>query len=136
MALLWASTQDVTDRWVGDDPIPATDAQIATLLEDAEDVIDREYPTLQTRIDAGEIPVRRVQKVAARMVIRHLRNPEGLRQVQRTSGPFQEGQTFGGDEPGTLYLTDEDRAELGGARARRAFMISLVPPDPDAEVLA
>lgn len=129
MALVWASTQDVTDRWIGENPLPATDAQIATLLEDAEDVILREFKTLEADVAAGTVPARRVAKVAARMVIRHLQNPSGMRQVQHTAGPFMEGLTYGGAEPGALYLTDEDRAELGGARSRSAFMIDMTPAD-------
>ena len=35
-----------------------------------------------------------------------------------------------GDSPGELYLTDEDRAELGEARSGRAFTIDTTPPLP------
>lgn len=128
MALSWTTTADVTTRWVGPDPIPADDAKIATLLEDAEDTLLREDPTLQSRIDAALIPVLRVKKVAARMVIRHLRNPAGQRSIMDTGGPFARNVTFGGDEPGSLYLTDEDRGELGIRASSGAFTIDTTPP--------
>lgn len=127
MALLWTSIDDVKTRWLGGD-VPATDAQLATLLEDAEDTILGEFTDLDERITTG-LPIRRVRKVAARMVMRHLRNPSGVRTTQQGAGPFQESTTYGGDEPGALYLTDEDRAELGGHGSRGgAFTIDTTPP--------
>jgi hypothetical protein len=129
MALLWTAPADVRDRWVGDAPLDATDAQLSTLLEDAEDTVLREFPDLPDRVDAeGGIPELRVRKVVARVVIRHLRNPEGLRQVQEGAGPYTENRTYGGVEPGALYLTDADRAELSAAHERRAFTIDQSAP--------
>lgn len=132
MALLWTSPDDVRGRWVGGDPLTAEDAQIETLLEDAEDTVLREFPNLPDRIDApalveGSIPLLRVRKVIARIVIRHLRNPSGQRQRTDMGGPFSQSVTFGGDEPGALYLTDDDRAELGGTLTGAAFTIDQTP---------
>lgn len=132
MALMWTQASDVTDRWVDGTP-PATEPQITTLLGDAEDTVLREFPDIETRIDgnpeevSNPIPLARVQKVVARMVIRHLRNPSGLRSTQDGAGPFQKTQTFGGDEPGAMYLTDDDRAELGGGQSGRAFQVDMTP---------
>lgn len=135
MALTWTTTADVTTRWVGDDVIPADDAKIATLLEDAEDTILGEDPTIQVRIDSGSLPVLRVKKVAARMVIRHLRNPAGQRSVMDTGGPYSRNVTFGGDEPGSLYLTDQDRDELGLRASSGAFTIDTAPILTTPEVI-
>lgn len=135
MAAQWTAPNDVRDRWVGEG-LTASDAQLNTLLEDAEDTVVREFPDMATRIaradgsdvtDGPAVPLRRVQKVVARMVIRHLRNPSGTRQMQEGAGPFQRTTTFGGEEPGALYLTDEDRAELGGHRRGGAFQIDTTP---------
>ncbi|WP_036959197.1 hypothetical protein [Promicromonospora kroppenstedtii] len=132
MALIWTEPADVTDRWLGSD-IPATDEQLTRLLEDAEDTILREFPDLPERLaaDPPAVPLLRVQKVAARMVIRLLRNPEGYRQVQEGAGAFTEGRTFGGSQPGEMYLTDEDRADLGNTREGRAFTIDQTPEWPE-----
>lgn len=133
MALLWASLDDVKDRWL-EGEIPATDTQLTTLLEDAEDTILGEFPNLQDRIDDGELPERRVVKVATRVVIRHLRNPNGVRTTQHIEGPYHQSVTFGGDEPGALYLTDADRAELQGRSFHGAFTIDAIPrPYPSTE---
>jgi hypothetical protein len=137
VALQWTTTTDVTARWIGGS-IPATDAQLTTLLEDAEDLILAEFPDIATRIaraagtDTSEgpsVPQSRVQRVAARVVIRHLRNPEGIRSTQDGAGPFQRTKTFGGDEPGALWLTDQDRKDLGGAPKHGAFQIDQTPSD-------
>lgn len=133
MALIWTEPADVRDRWLGQ-PLDKTDAQLTTLLEDAEDTILREFPDLPERVGsgAGQVPELRVQKVAARMVIRLLRNPEGYRQVQEGAGPFTEGRTFAGSTPGEMYLTDEDRADLGNVREGKAFTIDQTPDWGDA----
>lgn len=138
MALVYTAYADVESRWVGGD-VPATVAQVETLLEDAEDTILGEFPDLTERIEAG-LPPRRVKKVAARMVIRLLRNPEGTRSQMDVAGPFTTNKVFGGEEPGGLYMTDEDRAELGGHKVGGAFTIDttpplyIAPPDPWVEV--
>lgn len=130
----WAVPQDVRGRWLGDVPLTASDEQLTTLIADTEDTILREFPDLPDRIDAdpstttNAIPLARVKKVVARIAIRHLRNPEGIRQTQEGAGPFQRGVTYGGDSPGSLYLTDEDRAELGGVLSGAAFTIDQTPP--------
>lgn len=132
MALIWTEPADVTDRWLGSD-VPASNDQLEKLLGDAEDTILREFPDLPERVgdETGQVPELRVQKVAARMVIRLLRNPEGYRQVQEGAGPFTEGRTFGGSQPGEMYLTDEDRADLGNVREGKAFTIDQTPEWPE-----
>jgi hypothetical protein len=136
VTLLWTEPGDVRKRWLGGQPLDAADTQITELLEDAEDTILREFPDIEDRVydptEPGEapengVPVRRVVKIVARMVIRHLRNPEGVRSVQEGAGPFQETRTVGGNEPGSLYLTDDERAELSKLRRGRAFSIDQTP---------
>ena len=124
--MTWTEVDDVKSRWL-EGPVPATDAQIETLLGDAEDAITAAFPTMQARIDGDEIPLARVRKVAARMVIRVLRNPGGKRVHQETAGPWSESTTYGGNEPGEIYLSDDDRAELAGTARGGAFMIDTLP---------
>lgn len=132
MALIWTEPADVRDRWLGSE-FEWTDAQVTKLLEDAEDTALREFPDLVERVGPTppQIPVIRVKKVLARMVIRLLRNPEGYRTVQEGAGPYQETRTVGGQTPGEMYLTDEDRAELGNVREGRAFTIDQTPVRED-----
>lgn len=127
--MAYATYNDVLTRWVSEEALPATEAQIATLLEDAEDTILREFPTLEDRVALGELPTARVIKVEARMVIRHLRNPAGVRSAQQGAGPFQQTTTYGGEEPGTLYLTEDDKRELRGTSSDKgkAFSVDATP---------
>lgn len=125
---MWTSFEDIQDRWVGG-TIPADSTQVTTLIADAEDTVAQEFPDIQDRIDVNEVPVERVIKVVSRMVIRHLRNPNGHRTTSQGAGPFQQSITFGGDEPGALYLTDADRHELAGRSSLRgkAFSVDMTP---------
>ncbi len=120
---LWTDAGDVRDRWISDSPLTATDAQIETLLLDVEDSILREFPDLPARINTEVFPLARVKRVAARVVIRHLLNPDGLRQTQDGAGPYQSGVTYGGNEPGSLALTDADRADLADGATSGAFTV-------------
>lgn len=123
----YATAADVKARWIGSDSLPS-DAQIETFLDDAEDTILREFPDVPDRITGGTLPASRVRKVAARMVIRFLRNPEGAVSVAQTTGPFSESVTRSSEAPGEVALTDEDRADLRpAATGRRAFSIDTVP---------
>lgn len=139
----WATAANVRGRWVGPGVFPAdaTDPAITILIDDVEDSILSEFPDIQQRInDAATppdppnpraIPLARVVKIVCRIILRHLRNPEGMRTKSRGAGPFSEANTYGGDEPGTLALTEEDRNELAGmgslAGGQKAFTINTIP---------
>ncbi|MFC5789672.1 hypothetical protein ACFPPE_07365 [Agromyces tardus] len=139
----WAEPNDVRDRWVGPDafPVTATDPKLVTLIGDVEDSILSEFPDIQQRIDDYEtppdpvnpraIPKARVVKVVCRAVLRHLRNPEGMRSKTMGAGQYTVGNTYGGDDPGTLALTEEDRNELAGlgtlSGGQKAFTINTIP---------
>lgn len=124
---MWATVQDVNDRWLTGE-LPATDTQVQTLIDDAEDKILTEYPKTPENVAAGIVREGTVKRVVARMVLRVLRNPEGLRSTQTTTGPFTENSTHAGDNPGEVYLTDDDRRDLGGQRSKgRAYTVSTIP---------
>jgi hypothetical protein len=125
-SLLWTTPDDVHERWLGDATLSASDATLTTLLADVEDTVVSEFPDLLDRVAAG-FPVLRVRKVIARVVIRHLQNPEGVRSTQDGAGPFQHATTYGGNEPGSLSLTDADRAELSDGVRGGAFTIDMTP---------
>lgn len=124
----WTTPEDVTGRWILDQPIPADEVQLNKLLDDIEDTALSEFPDIQARVDAETLPLNRVKKVLARAVIRYLTNPKGYRQAMDVTGPFTEQVMYGGNAPGALGLTDEDRAELGEAQSGRAFTIDTTPP--------
>lgn len=121
----WAEPSDVTSRWL-DGMLPVDDDVLMTLIGDAEDAIVVGIPDIQVRIDRGEIPEERVRRVVARMVIRFLRNPTGIRTIQETTGQFSGSTTYAGDSLGEIEFTDADRRELlgkGQVRTGRAFSV-------------
>lgn len=136
----WAEVADVKDRWVGEG-FPDEADTVATLLDDAERTVVWEYPNIADRLvddDTAEedlpddpLPVERLRMVLCRMVIRHLRNPEGARQIGESEGPFSRNRTLAGDRPGELALTDEERRMLGylaGSPEQKAFTVPQATP--------
>lgn len=127
---MWATANDVLERWIGDDK-PTDHELVQRWVDDAETLILSEFPDIQDRIDAGDLPVERVRFVVARMVTRAFRNPNGLRQVNEQAGPFGLSGTFAGSTPGDVMLTPEERALLRAptkARRPRAFTVDPTPP--------
>lgn len=125
--MAWTDPQDVVDRWAGPGAPDVTDPQVQTFIEDAEDAVLREFPDIEDRITANTLSLRRVKIVVSRMVIRHLRNPENVRTVQDSTGPYGSSTTYAGDNPGSLELTDRDRRDLAPIRAnvRKPFTVSM-----------
>lgn len=141
--MAWTIAANIRGRWVGPGEFPsaATDPVLGTLIEDVEDSILSEFPDMQQRIDDHEtppdpanpaaIPKARVVKVVCRIILRHLHNPEAMRSKTQGAGPFSTANTYGGNEPGTLYLTDEDREELAGTGSagggQKAYVVNTIP---------
>lgn len=118
----WATAQDVRDRWLAG-PLSVDDEQIDVLLADVEDFLVGEFTDLDDRLADGSLTTARLRRVVVRIAIRVLRNPSGYRQVTSGTGPFTGSATYGGDQPGEIFVTDEDRKDLvgrGKASSRRA----------------
>jgi hypothetical protein len=119
----WATVEDFTARWVGDNR-PTDETLIQVLLDDAETVVVSEYPKIQDRIDDSLLPVELVRMVVCNMVSRVFRNPEQLVQVSNRVGPFSEAKTFVGRKDG-LYMTEQEKQMLGPTGLGKAFEINL-----------
>lgn len=129
----WTVPADVTGAWIGDDA-PTDTAKIQVWIDKAEREILFRVPDIQTRIDAQAAadPVSTALQdsavdVAVAMVSRVFRNPKGWRQTQETTGPFSQGATFGGEQPGALFVSDDEFAKLQEARPRGAFTVDMIP---------
>lgn len=116
---MWAIGQDVIDSWIGPGA-PTSPSLVQTWVDRAERLLRVKVPDLETRITAGDEPDLRdaVVDVVVSMVTRIFRNPQGYRQINVTTGPFSEGGTVGGDNPGSLYVTDDELAQLRTAETR------------------
>ena len=111
--MAWATAQDVIKDWIGNDQ-PVKDETLDRWVARAERLLRREFPTLQERINSGAEPdlADTVKDVISSMVTRVFRNPQGIRTQQESTGQFVGSITFGGDQPGSLYLTKEERDAL------------------------
>ena len=118
----WATPQDVIDRWVGND-VPTDLDLVQALINDAEAVILAEYPKIQDRIDDDELPLATVVMVESRMVMRLLRNPEGLTYWQQTTGPFGQARNFGTGNS-DIWLTENEISILAPKSRGKAFEVN------------
>lgn len=129
--MAWTTAAEVVAAWIGDDA-PADVAKIDVWVGKAERLLRSKVPSLTARVDA--VPVvepdllGNVQDVVTAMVQRVFRNPEGVRQRQETTGPFTGSVTFGGDQPGSLWVTDAELALVSAAGSNRgAFTVDTIP---------
>lgn len=120
---MWVTPDQVRDRWIGGD-LTVSDSTLAVLIGDAEDAVRSAIPGIDGMIPTP-IPTERVQRVVARMVARVLRNPEGIRTMQESTGQFSGSTTYAGDNLGEIVFTDADRRDLlgKGASGRRAYSV-------------
>lgn len=125
---MWSTVDDLRGAWIGEG-LPEDDDLIETWLAKAEREIRFRVPDLAKRIEEdtdGDLKDTAID-VAVAMTMRVLRNPEGIRQRNITTGPFTGSETYGGDIPGGLALTDDELAKLRGLRSGGAFTIGLIP---------
>lgn len=130
--MAWATASDVIDAWIGDD-VPTDDAKVDLWIARAERLIRATFPSITDRIDNEELDLAdNVKDVIVAMVTRVFRNPQGYRSMtgNQTSGPYSANDTvtFGGDNPGALALTDDEKALIGGRSSNRgeAFSVDML----------
>lgn len=130
--MAWTTPADVIDAWIGEGA-PDDAGKVQAWIDKAEREIRFRVPDVQERMDkeAAETQPRTdlletAKDVTVAMVTRVFRNPEGIRQVNETTGPFTSSRTYGGDVPGGLGLTDDELAKLQGQRGG-AFTVSMIP---------
>lgn len=127
--MAWTDAEDVVAAWIGDDA-PDDLEKVAVWVDKAERMLRVRIPSLQDRLDDSLEPdlLGNIEDVVTAMVQRVFRNPEGVRQRQEGSGPFSGSVTYGGDQPGALWVTDSELAMLAPVGAvQGAFTIDLIP---------
>ena len=126
---------DVKGRYLGGE-IPATDADLVILIGDVLDAIERDIPTLDSMVAAGDIPERRLKRIVSRIIIRHVDNPRGYRSINNGTGPFTDGITFAGENLGEIEVTDSDLEDLvPGFGNQKAFMVDMMPEGAGQRVI-
>ena len=128
----WTLPEDIIDSWVGAG-VPTDKAKLQVWIDRAERLIRKRVPDLQTRIDAEAelVPVETdlldtTKDVVIEMVTEVFKNPDGMRSLQTTTGPFTNSTTFGGDNPGKLTLSHANENMLSGVRPGEAFTLDLI----------
>lgn len=127
----WTTAEEVVAAWIGDDA-PTDTAKVDNWIGKAERLLRSKVPDLATRILADPVTepdlLSNVMDVVVSMVQRVFRNPEGVRQRQEGTGPFTGSVTYGGDQPGALWITDAELAMLSvSGSSRGAFTIDMIP---------
>lgn len=128
---MYATVADVRRRWIANQPLTYSDDSIQSYLDDAESIVNTRFPQLKQAVALGTVDGSLPQRIVARMVVRVLLNPSGKRTTGQTSGPHSVQETFTGDNPGELELTDDQLRDLREALAtrkrQRAFTVSMIP---------
>jgi hypothetical protein len=127
----WTTADQVVADWIGDDA-PTDVAKVDTWIGKAERLLRSKVPDLTGRVYDGLATepdlLGNVMDVVVSMVQRVFRNPEGVRTRQESTGPFGGSVTYGGDQPGALWVTDEELAMLSAAGSNRgAFTVDTIP---------
>jgi hypothetical protein len=120
--LAFATIEDIEARWR---PLTQSEAVNADAwLNDAAVLIRRRVPNITDRLEDDDY-AQTVTSINAAMVLRVLRNPEGLRQVSVGDASYTRDQAL---SAGALYLTKDEADQLGAVSgAGRAFTV--IPHD-------
>jgi hypothetical protein len=112
---------------------PLTTAEAAradTGVTVASAIIRSRLPLIDQWITEGELDPVLPRQVVVDAVVRVLRNPNGMKQVQQTAGPFSSGGSWDTDQVGgRVYITDDELAMLEPAS-------SPTPTPPAGTVIA
>lgn len=120
---LWAFADDVLERWPGSNP-PTNDLLVEVLVGDVEVLIQAKFPDIVERLEEEPELRRRLVTVISQVVIRLLRNPDGVRSESADDVSF----TYSAN-PEYLTLTSSELALLSvdGRGLQKAFTINPTP---------
>lgn len=114
------STEEVLKRWKESGSKPdADDVVLETLIEDTEDHIEFIFPSIWERLDSGELPEQRLNRVVSSVVQRAwMDNGENRSFFSETVGAFSQSATIRSSEDSGIYLTAKEKALLSGQGKR------------------
>ncbi|MBM9432343.1 Gp19/Gp15/Gp42 family protein [Flaviflexus equikiangi] len=121
----FATVQDVSRR-LGREITSASElAQVTAWIDDVKAMILVRLPTVEARVEAGDLPVAVLSSVVSTAVIRKVKNPDG-KQNERIDD-YSYGLTADAAR-GELFLTDAEWDLLAARRTSEAFSIQTVSP--------
>lgn len=129
--MAWTTASEVIAAWIGPDA-PTSTVLVDVWIGKAERLLRAKVPTLTARLAVTPVTepdlLGNVKDVTTAMVQRVFRNPEGVRSRQESTGPFGGSVTYGGDQPGALWVTDAELALISKAGTNRgAYVINAMP---------
>lgn len=123
--MAYAQRVDVTGRHIGPELDEDVLAVVDVRLDDAERRIRRRIPDLEEKVAAGTLDEADIRMVEAEMVLRLIRNPEGL--TQETDGNYSR-MISEAVASGRLEVTADEWHQLGVRKG--VFTISVLPQMP------
>lgn len=129
--MAWTTAAEVVAAWIGGDA-PTDTALVDVWVGKAERLLRAKVPGLSARVAADPVVepdlLGNVKDVVTAMVQRVFRNPEGIRTRQESTGPFGGSVTYGGDQPGALWVSDAELSLISPAGSNRgAFTVDTIP---------
>lgn len=123
----WVTPTDVLDRWINGSQPDENSKTLAVLIDDAEDAVLMAFPDMQDRIDSLEMPLNRLKRVIAGVVIRVYKIGQEYRaSYSETTGPFSHSGSVTDSNPRNITLTDEELRTLAPKRST-VFSVSMAP---------
>ncbi|AYD89673.1 hypothetical protein D5R93_05735 [Actinomyces lilanjuaniae] len=114
-----AEAQDVRDAWLLDvEDLPGEEALTRLVGRATRRLLGLDR-RLASRLATDPDLASTARDVVVDMVLRVVSNPERIRTSSETTGPLTRSVTFGGDDPGGLYISDEEMRALGIRRRRQ-----------------
>lgn len=105
------SPADIARRYHGDLFAQFTEEEVNEQILDAQAWIDAQYPCVARRLLSGALPERAYVRVVADMVLRVLRNPDGLN--NESDGTYSYGRNAA-VASGNFWLTNAEKVILCG----------------------
>lgn len=135
----YATPVYVLDRWIGSDK-PTSMELVQFWLTEAQDLLfsDRELTDLEDRLtrDVSGKLAKMVMIAERRMVTRAMKNPDNIRQVNSTTGPYTDSSTLATETFTGLEVTASERDLLSSSSGSRAGTASTLPHDVPLHPLA
>lgn len=128
MSQPWSTPEDILARWLGlNKPDATADSELLeTLIGDVEDEILRRVPSVPARIESGELPLRRVQRVTAAAIQRAWVVAGEYRTFASEGvGPFQASSSWDSKMARALALTEDEIAVLAPSVSNKAGMVNM-----------
>jgi hypothetical protein len=120
---MWTSVEDVEVRWAGSDA-PTNAVLVQAVIDDIELVIASDFPDIEDRLEDEDDLLARIRFVVARVALRVLRNPDGVR--EEAVGDARVAYVV---NPDSIWLSSRERSFLAtdSRGTQKAFTINPTP---------